>query len=291
MVQVINRGPSLGANLGTALGTGLGEGLKALAENKMQEIQNQKLTNFLKTQPDFTEESAQALSVAPQFIQQAVLKNRGKSIGDLANLKIRKQNFQEQRALEPVLKAEAEDYKNNRSVEDTAERMLKNLQKNKHKFPGALVGNLPASAQSVLLRDKDVREYVADANSLVSALVSTKRGLPTNYKLKLEALSKADLSQPIETQEKILKNVIKRSKQATERQKFINSLKDQESNYPLDLRQRLVDYDISMKDPLENTSNEEDLTNYVGENVRGDDGEFYKWDKSQNRYRLAKRKA
>lgn len=75
MVQVINRGPSFGGNLGTAFGTGLGSGLQALAEHKMNEIQRQKVEDYLATRPGFDRQKARGFAALPQHLQGPELKN------------------------------------------------------------------------------------------------------------------------------------------------------------------------------------------------------------------------
>ena len=157
------------------------------------------------------------------------------------------QQFREQQSIKPFLHAEVEDYKAKKNAGDIAKSMLENIKTNKDRWPGPLVGNLPVSAQNLIVRDKNVRKFIADANSLVTALAGTRKGVPTNFKLKLEALSKADLSQPIETQEELLKDVIKKSKQAADRQKYISGLK-KDGKYPLDIEQKVVEYDLRNED-------------------------------------------
>lgn len=161
------------------------------------------------------------------------------------DLSLRKQAFAEQESVKPFLHKEAEDLKAQKQARDIAENMLKNLKKNKSRWPGAIVGNLPDAVKSVFIRDPNVRKYIADANSLVSALAGTRKGVPTNFKLKLEALSKADLSQPIEAQEEILEDVIDKYEKAKERQKFIASQRDSRGQYPLDIERRTLDFETA----------------------------------------------
>jgi hypothetical protein len=174
-----------------------------------------------------------------------------KLAGEIAQRE-RQQEFKEMESVKPFLHAEKEDYKAQKQAADIARKMLDNLERNKAKWPGTLVGNLPTAAQSLLIRDPHVRKYIADANSLVSALAGTRKGVPTNFKLKLEALSKADLSQPIEAQREILQDVISKAQTAEERIRFAHSLKDKKTGkYPLDIEQKVTDYELAKNQPFD----------------------------------------
>lgn len=62
-VQVLERGPSLGALFGTGLGAGLGQGLQALAQHKMGQFAQRQ-------QAQRTQQGLQALGIAPQEAEQ-----------------------------------------------------------------------------------------------------------------------------------------------------------------------------------------------------------------------------
>lgn len=161
-----------------------------------------------------------------------------------------KQSFREQQALQPFLNKEAADIQAQKRSADIAEDMLDNLKKNKKKWPGFFKGNLSAFAGEKVLRDPDIRKYIADAHKLVSAEANKRRGLPTNFKLKLEALSKADLSQPYETQVKLLEDIIASRDESRARQRFIDSQKDIQGNYPKDIQRKVIEFDDAMDNPL-----------------------------------------
>ena len=183
-----------------------------------------------------------------------------------------KENRISQEKLDPFFKAEAADVKAQNQAAKIAEGMLNNLRKNKSKWPGAIKGSLASSSQlgqKIFLRDPDVRKYVADANSLVSALANTRRGQPTNFKLQLEALSKADLSQPIPTQEELLQDVINKRDATRDRQRFIESQKTK-NGYPLDIERRVIEFEDAQDNPLDYPQYYKEGTNY-----QDDDGTIY----------------
>jgi hypothetical protein len=177
--------------------------------------------------------------------------------------------FKTQESIAPFLETEAKDYRANLAASKLAQKMLTNLQEHKKEWPGALVGNLPGPAQSLLVRNKHVREYVANANELVTLLAGTRKGVPTNFKIKLEQLSKADLGMPIGTQEEILKNIIAKKDEASDRQRFINSQK-KNGEYPHDLPQMVAQFDLAQDEPLSHPQFYKD-----GTVIEEDDGKQY----------------
>lgn len=181
------------------------------------------------------------------------------------NLALKKQNqqYQHQQSVKPFLDSEVADYKAQSQASKIAKEMKANILKNKKYWPGPITGNLPAEAQKILQRNPHVRKYSADANKLVQAIASTRKGTVTNYKLILEALSKADLGQPIETQIALLDEVINDYDESSKRQKYIHSLKDKHGNYPLDLAQKSVEFDLAVKSPLDYPQYYQDGTEYT----------------------------
>jgi hypothetical protein len=75
--------------------------------------------------------------------------------------------------------------------------------------------------------------------ALVTAIANTRKGVPTNYKTKLEQYAKADISQPIETQRRLLEGVVENTGESEERNNFLVSQKDKKGNYPYDLVSRV----------------------------------------------------
>ncbi len=247
------------------------KGLDSLAQRKLDEInkrtQNESIAKaLLQSGHVKTPEEAHAITQLPAEWQKEWFKSKVGGIeGGKNALAQQKQQFTEQQAITPFLHAEALDYKAQKKVTHLANQMLANIEKNKKKWPGAIVGNLPAQAQSLFIRDPNVRKYIADANSLVTQLAGTRKGAPSNFKLKLEALSKADLGMPVETQEEILKSLINQGKESDIRQKYINSLKTESGIYPGDLERKVIEFEQAQEDPLEFPQYYEEGTIYQDE--------------------------
>lgn len=186
--------------------------------------------------------------------------------------------------LEPFLKAQAEDYSSAKKIYAAAKRMRKLLDENKSKFPGWVTGQLPEWAH----RDPAVREYIALSNKLPLLLASSRKGQPSNYKVRLEQMSKAHVGQPIETQREILDELERESKSVFDTQKSIAEAREKnDGKLPRDLRQKLIEGGLSS----ESEDQSEELSTYAGSDIVEDDkGQIYKWDSSQSMYRPAKRK-
>ena len=266
-IQVIPNQPSFGAQLGSTLGTGLGQGLSMLAQNKMGEIQMQKkakawegigldpqMANFIVQQPEWLQkewvrrleglgqQQGQQQMAGQDGQQQPQRPLFGKSVSGSSD--IQRQKLQQARDIadekknEPFLKGLAEDYRNAQALRSKAKSMLENLQKNKAKFPHRLVGKaVPDWAYG----DKDVRKYLADSTSLVTALANSRKGQPTNFKIKFEQLSKPDLSMPHETQVELLNDIIKNTDNVFKANKLISRQKElNQGKVPGDIRERLI---------------------------------------------------
>ncbi len=263
-----------GGNIGSAFGTGLGSGIQALANNKLQQIQQQQQTAKAAqfwTGLGLDPQMAHQFASAPEAIQKSLLdrlegvnlggqqSGREGSINIGANpaerrhkelIDLKRESLAEKRKLtehqeevagqekvQPFLHAQAQDFNNAKKIQNMATRMLANLEKNKEKWPN-LAGYLPDRIH----RNPEVRKYLADANQLVTLLAGSRKGQPTNFKIKLEALSKPQLDQPIETQEAILKDLISSSGEVFNTQKEIAKIKEANGgNYPRDLETRLAE--------------------------------------------------
>ncbi len=176
----------------------------------------------------------------------------GKSTAKTADqeLKERKQNFTEQQSLNSFLTKEQEDYKVNRQITRKAQEALDILRSHSKDWPGAFKGNLSEAQRALLIRDPNVREYAAKIAELVILKGQARKGLPSNFKLKLEEMAKANLNQPIKTQENILESMINDASDSEKKWEFIVSNRDDKGNYPLDLKSRSVEFDMAMDNPL-----------------------------------------
>jgi hypothetical protein len=171
-----------------------------------------------------------------------------------------------QEKLRPFFTKESEHFKAEKQARDYAVKMLDILQANKKDWPGAAKGNLPAAAMKLLLRNPAVREYEATGKNLVSSLLATRKGQPTGFKLKFEESGKAGLDQPIETQEALLQGIIDHYDDEAERQEYIQSLQDDQGNFPLDVSRKVDEFDRAIDEPLKYPSFFEEGTIYPHKN-------------------------
>ncbi len=167
-------------------------------------------------------------------------------------LKERKQTFVEQQALKPFLNKKNDQYTNDRAIEKVAKEAEVLLKKIHKKFPVAFRRALTGDAQRLLEQDADVREYVAKLGEIVLRTGNSRKGLPSNFKLKLEQAAKADFSQPYQTQSNLLKAIQDRATESRGEQKYISSLKNTEGVYPRDTESKVTAYEMAMDYPLEN---------------------------------------
>jgi hypothetical protein len=202
--------------------------------------------------PDYGEQFLK--SVGPARNPEQLAKNQAKAAefsikGQQKNLEL---NEKRQEKIRPYVLKRTEQFENQRKASNLAKEMLANIEKNKSKWPGAIKGNLPSWAQSVLIRDPDLRTYSANANELVTLMAGTRKGLPTNFKLKMEQLAKSDFSQPIETQEEILKKIVALGDEESTVNQYIDSLSDQYGNYPVKLPSLVAKFENALDNPLKN---------------------------------------
>lgn len=281
-VQETSPGGNIGAALGQGLSQGLQSLVQNKMNTMLQQQQQHQTSQGLQALlPNVTPQEIQNLSMLPQdtlnlFVKQklqepgnaAYLQALQQTLGGqpmeggiaggvnaqqatkLAELGLKRQSLEAKQQLaekkheeagqekvQPFLHAQAQDFNNSKKIYALAKRMKENLDKNKVKWPG-ISGYLPDIAQ----RDKDVRKYIADSNQLVTLLAGSRKGQPTNFKIKLEALSKPQLNQPVETQEAILNDLLSSSKEVFNTQKQIAKLKEENGGkYPRDLETKLAE--------------------------------------------------
>ena len=290
----------------SSLGSGLAQGLNALTQNKMNQIQAAK-TSELFQNAGYTPEAAHLLSHLqqqnPDHFHQVLgqlgggAAQQGKSGvfgGSGGASDIQQQKLQQARELadekktEPFLKGLAEDYRNAQVLRSKAKGMLDNLEKNEKKFPGQTAGYIARkTGAEELYRDPDVAKYIADSTSLVSALANSRKGQPTNFKIKFEQLSKPQLSQPLATQKALLRDIIKNADNVFKTNKFVNSQKESnQGRIPGDIRERLInagleDLDIGEGDTTQKNAQAEFKGNF---RTNKKTGVTQQWDPATNTY-------
>lgn len=254
------------------LSQGVGRGLTRFAESKLQQLHQRQELGSMSDRiqgafPGITPEQAQYVATLPHQYQIPLLQQfhaanqqqkpsflqaisqtgaqpfdrKEQRAEEKHQLELEKGKLAEYEKLEPFLKGQAEDYKNAKNLSVVARRMKENLLKNKKKWPG-VTGYLPSS----VFRDADIRKYIADANKLVLLSASSRKGQPTNFKVRLEQLTKPELNQPVQTQLDLLDDYINDADEVFGNQRNIDRIR-QENNgrYPRDLAQRLIESQLS----------------------------------------------
>jgi hypothetical protein len=186
-------------------------------------------------------------------------------------LKKEEQDLKYATSVRPFLKEQQKEYSQQKKVKRLAQDALKIIEANKDSWPGAITGNLPIALQTLFQRNPAIRKYMADIDQLVLEKAGTRKGNPTEWKVKLEQLGKAGTDKPVQTQIDILKDIIRDADEVEEDQRYIHSTKNKETGrYPLDIEQRLVGFDMARQNPLQHPEFYEEGTNYTD-----DDGSEY----------------
>ena len=302
-----NLGAKFAAHVGERLGSGLEQGLQRLAQNKVKEIERGKTAKmFEKTfnlSPQDAETYAMLHEIYPQGLQ-AHTQNLGGGTqpgqqlvegeqpklnqfvpgGAKAESKEDiKRDIAEQARIEPFLKGQYEDFNMAKKLRSKAEGMLKILKEHKKDWPGFITGKFPESFH----RNPAVRKYIADANTIVTLLANSRKGQPTNAKLRFEQLAKPNLDQPYETQVGLLEDIIKDTDLVFDIQKNLEKIRKEHGNkFHGDIRQRIIE------GGLETLAGGQPSNDQYSGDMKKDPntGQILKWDSSQNRYRPAKKR-
>jgi len=266
MALQVFRNPDPMSRAMDSAGQGLASGLQALAQNKLQEVHRGKIADqFQKgfnVHPDLAQNMAMLYQSNPkEFTSQFhnYLQNIGG--GTVPGQQLQegeepkyntyqpggakveskediKRDIAEQARIEPFLKGQYEDFNMSKKLYSKAKSMLDILEKNKKDWPGFIGGKLPDTFH----RNPAVRKYLADANSLVTLLANSRKGQPTNAKIRFEQLAKPNLDQPYETQKALLEDVIKDTELVFDTQKNLEKIKKEHGNkFPGDIRQRIIE--------------------------------------------------
>lgn len=262
MVQVINRGPSFGGNLGTAFGTGLGSGLQALAEHKMNEIKRQKIESFLRGQQGFNPESANATSYVPEKLQVQALKNK----------QITPQQEEKHRTI-------ANEYDTLQEIIDTSDRIIKAT--DNPELSLGLIARGKAAIDPTQLNEPTAN-FFKDTSHLFNLKTEALKGLVSKHRLQRLGEDKPGLN---------LSRNVNRKLAEQYREAAMKAQRNIQKSYPGVLKNKQVQAQQSIDQVSSpQASPQVDLTQYVGDNVQDDNGNFYKWVVSENRYLPAKKK-
>lgn len=285
----LQRQPDAFEQLQTGLGSGISAGLQQLAKMKMDEVLGQKeyqtLANLLGkplNQPnpnmgvDGTGEQQAPISgslPSTGYIKPGKALEYAKFGADQEYRKKklaveeRKQEFAEQEKVQPYLQAKAQDFQNAKNLYNAANKALKLLDEHENDWPG-ISGLLPEQLQPIVQRNPYVREYMTLTDEIATLLANSRKGQPTNFKTKLELRSKANISQPIDTQRQRLKKIIEDSKNEFQVNKEIQNLNKQYGKYPRDLATKLTEFELGQLEGKENKKEidqNESLIDLLGE--------------------------
>jgi len=204
-------------------GQQIGQGLEQGNQQQMQGDQQQMQGNQQQMQQGNQEPQQQFNRIMPQ--KETAKEDVRKEIADQARI-------------EPFLKGQYEDFNMSKKLNAKAKSMLEILKKNKSTWPGAITGRLPETFH----RNADVRKYIADGGTLVTLLANSRKGQPTNAKIRFEQLSKPNLDQPWATQKALLEDIIKDTNLVFDTNKNIEKIRRENGGkFPADIRQRILE--------------------------------------------------
>jgi len=273
----------------------LGEGLQALSQKKMGEMHRSKNKQILQKALNVDENTAELLSqlqesnpsgfhkilgmlgggsdpqqqMGGQQIGQGLEQgnqqqmqgnqepqqrfNRIMPQKETAKEDVRKE-IADQARIEPFLKGQYEDFNMSKKLSSKAKSMLATLKKNKSIWPGIVGGKFPETFH----RNADVRKYIADGGTLVTLLANSRKGQPTNAKIRFEQLSKPNLDQPWATQKALLEDIIKDTDLVFDTNKNIERIRRENGGkFPADIRQRILEGGLEAVNPNGSGSNDE----------------------------------
>jgi hypothetical protein len=272
---------------GSGLAQGLGTGIQQLAQHKIGEMVQQKRAAGLQSLfPNFNQQQAAGLAQQSPQVQQQYIKSilegnqRGaftkalsgieggeeqqnvldqltpKQASEYTKIKQaqRRQEFAEQSKIRPFIQKQFERYNSEKKIKDKVEQNLQLLKKYPDKFKKfstIALSKAPEAIRSLLQRDPILRQYDANTNEIVTLKGQSRRGLPSKYKLTLEELAKAGLSQPYETQIAINEDFLGHFNEEKMFQKYLHSLSDKNGNYPANIEALASDYLLALDDPLD----------------------------------------
>lgn len=239
------------------------------------DFQPQQGQNIPEFQPNQPQQGMKPRRLSPEAEERNKIAREQLSLAQEKNVATNKrakkeQEFKEFQAIKPFLHQRAEDAKNQRTIKSKATEALKLINTYGKDFPGILKGNLPGAAQSVFIRNPHVRKYMSLLQELVLARVHSRKGIPSKYKIMMEEAAKANVNQPIQTQKDLLQFFVDDADTTLSTQRYISSL-NKNGRYPLDIEQKVSDYESAQKNPFEYPQFYKEGTRY-----EDDDGKVYR---------------
>jgi len=220
--------PAATGNIGQAIGQG--------AYNTPQMIQARKLQE---QQQAFTREQNELKRAAKAKTEEA------------ANIqKTRKQDLEEAEKIAPFIKDQQASSSIIRDVGKDARRLKQILARHKKDWPNWVSGFIQGKAGGVFTFDPEMREFYKLTSALPVKLGNALKGQPTNMKIKLVAEGKPDIASPWETNMELVQHLIDADENDKKRTSFRIKQKRNGKN-PVDLDQRMADYDAAINSPEE----------------------------------------
>lgn len=192
---------------------------------------------------------------AKQFDEEASLKRRS----------------QEHKSVLKDVNEEAKAYTAINKSKKTAERMLEIAEKYGDRLPSQLTGAVNKEkpwVQALTIKDPIAGEYLSLGRQLIGDLAYARKGVVSNYKLKLEEAAKIDPTMPIETQISRLKSIVDSANLADARQAWMYQNRDKDGYYSSDIMSRLAEFDRRMSSPFDSPDLFEEGSVFKGHVIR-----------------------
>jgi len=208
----------------------------------------------LQTKPTISAEQLKAVPRHDLLQTAQMLGKRQQHAEDLAFKKeqaLEKGGREEQKQLKTFLDEDRKKFQGLKKQKEIAEEMLNIVNNYKGKFPGAIMGNLPDTFKKMWITDPKVRRFMQLQAELVRTSAEKGGGRASKYLYQLAEQGKTGVGQPIETIQTALKNYIDEYGQSKDKERFKTTLKNKKTGrYPVDLPDRLAEYDMAQEDPL-----------------------------------------
>lgn len=280
MVQILRK-PTIGSQLGEIGGSALSTGLRALAHHKMNEITHEKqselfrkagyhnkgtadlLSHLQRTNPQSfhhilemlggqSQEQPQAQEgqpveqpkESPSFASQVGL--RSSTVSPQEQKEQMQIHKEERAALNKFLAGKQKQYETKSELGDLARDTLKYFEAHKGELPtlSRLIPQKYNPLASAATRKLDAL-YQKIVSKVAAAEASGASSRLTNAMLKLAQESKSAIDQPIETQEALLRDLIKVGDEADAERKLMLDIKKQNGGkYPHDLADILAEREL-----------------------------------------------
>lgn len=300
---------NLSAMFGQSLGSGLSQGLARLASNKVKDIErSKKAESFQRAfniHPDLAHTFAQLEENSPNTFykllegiggtppgQQSQEGNQEPQYNKFIPGQRTAESKETRKQLNTFLTGFNKKYKAVDELGSLAENTLKELRAAKKDLPSFPL-NLISQKYNPLASAK-VRKLEADYNKIVGKVAAAEAagsGFRSGAALtKLAAAGKSALDQPFETQEGLLEDIVKEREEARKLKNTMLDIKTKSGgNYPLDLEDRLSALDLEGQGSSSNQAQSQEQ--YDGDIKKDPEtGQILKWDPSQSRYRIAKKR-